>query len=62
MTKQQVPASEVRNWARSKGFAVGDRGHLPQHVIEAYNRQHRVKVFVNQNPWLSENKQELVSA
>jgi hypothetical protein len=51
MPKQLVSAAVVRAWARAKGLTVGKRGHLPQEVIEAYNRAHRAKEFVNPNPW-----------
>lgn len=47
-----VSASFVRSWARRKGFAVGQRGHLPKNVVEAFNRAHRTRYFTNTNPWL----------
>lgn len=47
-----VSASFVRSWARRRGLTVGQRGHLPQNVIQAFNRAHKTKVFVNANPWL----------
>jgi hypothetical protein len=31
---------EVRDWARAKGFTVGNRGRLPAELIEAYQREH----------------------
>jgi hypothetical protein len=46
----QVSASVVRAWARRRGLTVGNRGHLAQSVIDAFNRAHRVKYFVNTNP------------
>jgi hypothetical protein len=52
MTKRQVPAADVRQWANKKGFDVGTRGHLPQNVIEKFNRAHPSKEFVSGNPWL----------
>ena len=27
----------IRNWARSNGFRIGDKGRIPTQVIEAYN-------------------------
>lgn len=42
--------SVVRDWARSKGYEVGRRGHIAQSVIDAFNKAHRNKVAVNRNP------------
>lgn len=42
--------AEVRAWAHKTGRTVGARGHLPQGVINAFNRYHRRK-YENQNPW-----------
>jgi hypothetical protein len=50
MSVQQVTASEVRAWARRRGYTVGVRGHLSVQVVEAFNRAHRVKAFTNRNP------------
>lgn len=33
---QGVLPSEVRRWARENGFEIGDRGRLPQDVLDAY--------------------------
>jgi hypothetical protein len=30
----------IREWARSNGHKVGDKGRIPASVIEAYNAQH----------------------
>jgi hypothetical protein len=30
----------IREWARSNGHKVNDRGRVPSHVIEAYNSAH----------------------
>lgn len=38
-------ATEVRNWARSKGYDVGSRGRFSAEVIEAFNKAHRVKAY-----------------
>lgn len=46
-----VPASVVRDWARRRGLTVGQRGHLPTTVIEAFNRRHPAKHFDNRNPF-----------
>lgn len=43
--------SEVRAWARQNGFTVGDRGHMPKEVLEAYNRKHRKTKAIQKNPW-----------
>jgi hypothetical protein len=29
----------IREWARSKGFEVNDRGRIPQHIVDKYNAQ-----------------------
>lgn len=47
-----VTASEVRAWALKRGLTVGKRGHINKSVVEAFNRAHRVKQYVNTNPWL----------
>jgi len=31
-----VNASEVRDWARSNGYQVSDRGRVPREVVEAF--------------------------
>lgn len=54
--KVTVPASTVREWARKKGLQVGTRGHIHKDVVDAFNRAHRAKEYVNTNPWLHENK------
>ena len=48
-TKQleQVSAAYVRAWARSRGMLVGARGRLSPEVIAAFNKAHRVKMFVS---------------
>lgn len=30
----------IRHWARSNGFALGDKGRIPTHVVEAYHNAH----------------------
>lgn len=35
-----APASEVREWARSNGFTVPDRGRIPSDVRSAYDAAH----------------------
>jgi hypothetical protein len=30
----------VRNWARSNGHTVSDRGRIPANIVEAYNAAH----------------------
>ncbi|MFF0308125.1 histone-like nucleoid-structuring protein Lsr2 [Streptosporangium sp. NPDC004379] len=32
--------ARIRSWARSQGYAVGERGRLPEGVVEAYHRAH----------------------
>lgn len=29
----------MREWARTNGFKVGEKGRIPAHIIEAYNAQ-----------------------
>lgn len=53
--RTEVPAKVVRDWARRKGFQVGERGHLPPKVVKAYNRTHRT-VYIDRNPWRAENR------
>lgn len=31
---------EIARWARTKGYRVGDRGPLPQRVVNAYHEAH----------------------
>jgi uncharacterized membrane protein YgcG len=31
----------IRDWARSSGWSVSDRGRLPSNVVEAYDAAHR---------------------
>jgi hypothetical protein len=33
--------SAVREWARQRGIAVGDRGRLPAELVEAYLERFR---------------------
>lgn len=48
-TRSSRPASaprgesqaEIREWARSQGYAVGDRGRIPGEVRAAYEAAHR---------------------
>jgi len=47
-----VPISVVRQWAADRGLPVGSRGHLPQTVIDQFNRRHRRKQAVSKNPFL----------
>ena len=56
MSKQTVPASTVRQWANKRGIQVGTRGHLPQAVVEKFNRAHPTKEFTSSNPWLGERQ------
>ncbi len=30
----------IRNWANSHGYEVGDRGRIPQHIVDAYHNNH----------------------
>lgn len=48
-----VGADTVRAWARDKGLEVGTRGHLSMELTEAFNRRHRKRKFINNNPSLS---------
>lgn len=43
--------SEVRAWLRKRGENVGNRGHLPEAGVKAFNRYHRQKKYENRNPW-----------
>ncbi|WP_158854172.1 histone-like nucleoid-structuring protein Lsr2 [Saccharothrix deserti] len=38
-TKEQTKA--IREWARSNGHELSDRGRIPAHVIEAFEAAHR---------------------
>ena len=48
--KEIVPISTVRAWARTRGLEVGARGHLPEAVIDRFNRSHRRREAVSRNP------------
>ncbi len=48
--RKVVPASAVRAWAVRNGYQVGQRGHLPVAVIEAFNKAHRFVKFIDNNP------------
>lgn len=48
--KAEVGADVVRAWAREKGIQVGNRGHLPQSVVDTFNRRHRKVRFTSRNP------------
>lgn len=37
-----VPTGTIRAWARSRGYVVGDRGRLPEEVIDAYLQANRI--------------------
>ncbi|WP_328854375.1 AAA domain-containing protein [Microbispora hainanensis] len=41
MTATTPSSSHIRAWARQHGYAVGDRGRLPEDVQEAYHRAHQ---------------------
>ena len=45
-----VPIRKVRAWARKRGIPVGTRGHLPQELIDQFNRAHRTVAAENSNP------------
>ncbi|MFB9676070.1 AAA domain-containing protein [Streptosporangium vulgare] len=34
---------QIRTWARTQGYAVGDRGRLPSDVVEAYHHTHSAR-------------------
>lgn len=36
--------SEIRVWAKEKGLKVGERGRIPNHILEQYHGQKRGKV------------------
>jgi len=38
-TKEQTKA--IRNWARSNGHELADRGRIPASIIEAFEQAHR---------------------
>ncbi|MGP4027310.1 histone-like nucleoid-structuring protein Lsr2 [Actinomadura sp. 3N407] len=33
-------STEIRNWAKTRGIAVNDRGRIPQHVVRQYDAAH----------------------
>lgn len=39
-TQSGPPAAEVREWARSNGFEVPERGRIPAEVREAFDKAH----------------------
>jgi hypothetical protein len=49
--KTPVAISEVRAWLRSRGHAVGSRGHIPEKLIAEFNHRHHRKVYRSSNPW-----------
>lgn len=51
MSAERVTVHDVRSWARKRGLTVGQRGHLPTAVVDAYNAAH-TEQFANPNPWL----------
>lgn len=36
----RTDTKDVREWARSNGFAVSERGRIPANVLEAYDAAH----------------------
>lgn len=48
--RTEVPASEVREWARNKGIDVAPRGYLGADVVTAFNKAHRRKVHRSTHP------------
>ena len=36
--REQIAA--IREWARTNGHAVGTKGRIPGHIVEAYNSSH----------------------
>lgn len=48
-TTPTASAADVRAWARNNDLEVGSRGHLPQDVIDRFNRRHK-RQFANSNP------------
>ncbi|MGH3327186.1 MAG: histone-like nucleoid-structuring protein Lsr2 [Streptomycetales bacterium] len=32
---------EIRKWAKSQGYEVSDRGRVPAHIVEEYDKAHR---------------------
>lgn len=49
--KRPATAAEVRAWGREHGFTTGNRGHLPEALVKAYNHRHHKRVFESSNPW-----------
>jgi len=43
---KQVLASQVREWATGKGYAVGGRGRIAADVIEEFNKAHKRTPYV----------------
>ncbi|HEY3951973.1 MAG TPA: hypothetical protein VGM53_01240 [Streptosporangiaceae bacterium] len=41
----QASTQEVRNWALSGGFQIGDDGHIPDQAIMAYNQTHPARPY-----------------
>lgn len=43
--KELVSTEAVREWGRSNGWDVNERGRLNSELIKAYNRAHKDKVY-----------------
>ncbi|GII56106.1 hypothetical protein Pth03_44950 [Planotetraspora thailandica] len=41
-TTMTAPNAQIRTWARRNGYNVGERGRLPEDVVEAYHQAHRM--------------------
>lgn len=39
-TSNKQHLAQVRDWARSAGWAVNDRGRIPQQILDAYQAAH----------------------
>ena len=41
VAKGREALKAIRDWAKSEGWAVSDRGRLPNNVVEAYDAAHK---------------------
>jgi hypothetical protein len=44
--------SEIREWARSQGLEIGDRGMIPYDILEAYKDAHGLGLQDTEDPFI----------
>lgn len=45
-----VDATDIRDWAKSKGVPVSDRGRVPKEIRDAYNAEHGIEQPTSDTP------------